>query len=69
MSTLSSEQSVTNNEPQTSNQPGNGDVAGSPDEQAVVRSYMDLTGSSEAQARGVFMFISSELDAITQRPN
>jgi hypothetical protein len=30
------------------------------DEQSLIESYMDLTGASEACARGVFMYVVSE---------
>ena len=49
--------------------PRNGEAADSAGEKSVVQSYMDLTGSSESQARGVFIFISSGLDEIKPRFN
>lgn len=40
-----------------------------PDEPSLVKLYMDLTGTSESCARGVYMFVSSEAGEKEQQPN
>ncbi len=42
---------------------------GNLDESALVKLYMDLTGTSEACARGVYMFVCSEDDEKKQQLN
>ena len=62
MSAPSSEQPVTGNSSQTANQARDREADKTADEQSLVRAYMELTGVTESQARGVFMFLSREPD-------
>ena len=39
------------------------------DEDSFIRSYMDLTGTSEAAARSVFMFVDDERDGEVEADN
>ena len=62
MSAPTSEQMGTGNSSRTENQARDQEADRSADEPSLVRLYLELTGGTESQARGVFMFLSREPD-------
>ena len=69
MSTPSPEKPVNGNLSQTVTQSHNGEAADALDEESLVRAYMDITGGTERQARGVFMFVLPEPRSETANSN